>query len=249
MASEIKKVAVVTGGAKRIGRAIACHLHQLGFDIALHYRSSLSAAETLAAELCEQREGSCKLYRADLEDLAQVRALAAEITDSYACIDLLVNNASGFSPTPIESCTPEQFDGMLGSNLRAPFFLIQGLLPAMQSGRAAIVNMLDIHAERPLGSYSAYCAAKAGMTSLTRSLALELAPTIRVNGIAPGAILWPEEGDAYDQSMREDTLDATPLKRLGQPMDIARTVGFLACDAPYITGQVIVVDGGSSLTT
>jgi pteridine reductase len=244
-----KKVAVVTGGAKRIGRAIAEHLHGLGFDIALHYRSSVESAQVLAAELCGRRAASCRLFHADLEDHAQVSTLAAELLAHYSSIDLLVNNASGFAPTPIESCTPAQFDSMLASNLRAPYFLVQGLLPALRGGGASIVNIVDVHADRPLRHFNAYSAAKAGLASLTRSLALELSPIIRVNGIAPGAILWPEGNDAYDTSARDRLLANTPLQRLGDPTDIARTVSFLACDAPFITGQVIVVDGGRSLVS
>lgn len=249
MGLEVKKVAVVTGGAKRIGRVIAVHLHRIGFDIALHYHSSSDSAQALADELCKQRAGSCRLFQADLRDQAQVSTLAGELLEHYCSIDLLVNNASGFLPTPIESCSWPQFDSMLASNLRAPYFLIQGLLPGLRSGGASIINILDVHVDRPLRQFNAYGAAKAGLASLTRSLAVELGPEIRVNGIAPGAILWPKESDTYDQSARDSTLANTPLKRLGDPTDIARTVAFLACDAPFITGQVIVVDGGRSLVS
>lgn len=237
----------MTGGARRIGRAIALHLHRRGFDIALHYRGSQDSARALAATLCAERADSCALFQADLGDPEQVGALARDIIARYGAIEVLVNNAAGFSPTPIESCTPREFDHMLDVNLRGPYFLIQGLLPALRSDNAGIVNLLDVHANRPLRRYNAYCAAKAGLASLTRSLALELAPGIRVNGVAPGAILWPEAGDTYDESMRRETIEKTPLGRLGDPQDIARTVAFLACDAPYITGQVIVVDGGRAL--
>jgi pteridine reductase len=240
-------VALVTGGARRIGGAIALHLHRRGFDIALHYRSSRDSARALAEELCRERSDSCALFQADLRDGEQVSALAEEVAAHYSSIDLLVNNASGFAPTPIASCSAAEFDSMLNANLRGPYFLIQGLLPAMQSGDANIVNSLDVHVERPLRHYNAYGAAKAGLASLTRSLAVELAPGIRVNGVSPGAILWPEEEGVYGDSMREQALAGTPLKRLGDPEDIAAAVGFLACDAPFITGQVIVVDGGRSL--
>jgi len=240
-------VAVVTGGARRIGRAIAVHLHRRGFDIALHYHHSRDCAEALADELCDVRSESCALFQADLRDCAQVGALAEAVRARYPSVELLVNNAAGFAPTPIATCTPDEFDGMLNANLRGPYFLIQGLLPALQSGRASVVNLLDVHVERPLRDYNAYGAAKAGLASLTRSLAVELAPAIRVNGIAPGAILWPEEAGSYDASMREHTLARTPLQRLGDPEDLAAAVAFLACDAPFVTGQVIVVDGGRSL--
>lgn len=239
-------VAVVTGGARRIGAAVARHLHGLGFDIALHYRTSAAEARALAGELTALRPGSCQTFRADLAEPEETLALAAAIRDRYPAIRLLVNNASSFAPTPIDTCTPGQFDALLGSNLRGPYFLIQGLLPALGRG-ACVVNILDTHIERPLPRFTAYVAAKAGLAGLTRSLAVELAPDVRVNGIAPGAILWPDDGTAYDESTRRRTVAATPLGRLGDPSDIARTVAFLACDAPFITGQIIAVDGGRGL--
>jgi pteridine reductase len=248
MDSGTGRVAVVTGGARRIGSAIILQLHRRGYDVVLHYRNSRDSAQALADELCRRRPGSCALFQADLADLEQVGALSREIMARHPAIDLLVNNASGFSPTPIETCTPREFDRMLDANLRGPYFLIQGLLPALRSGDASIVNLLDIHVDRPLRHYNAYAAAKAGLAALTRNLALELAPGIRVNGVSPGAILWPEEAGAYDDAMRRETLEKTPLQRLGDPADIAATVAFLACDAPFITGQVIVVDGGRGLT-
>ena len=245
----MKKIAVVTGGAKRIGRAIALHLHALGFDIALHYRSSADAAQTLVDELCDKRPDSCRLFQADLQDQVQISVMASELLACYPAIELLVNNASSYFPTPIQTCTPTQFDSLIAANLRGPYFLIQGLLPGMQSGTASIVNILDVHMDSPLEDFNVYGATKAGLASLTRSLAVELGPDIRVNGVAPGAILWPEDDDSYDDKRREYTLQQTPLKRLGDPMDIARAVAFLACDAPFVTGQVIRVDGGRSLVS
>ncbi len=243
----MNKVAVVTGGARRIGRAIAIHLHELGFDIALHYCNSVDSANALADELISARINSCQLFQADLRDQEQLCTFTEALCHRYSSIDLLVNNASGFMPTPIEDCTTKQFDDLLEANLRGPYFLIQGLLPAMQSGGASIINLTDVNIHRPLRHYSAYTAAKAGMASLTRSLAVELAPSIRVNGIAPGAKLWPEENTTYDATLRDKAIEQTPLKRLGEPLDSARTVEFLACGAPFITGQVVVVDGGWSL--
>ncbi|CAA0078443.1 3-oxoacyl-[acyl-carrier-protein] reductase FabG [Halioglobus japonicus] len=245
----MNNVAMVTGGARRIGRAIASHLHTIGFDIALHYRSSSESAQALAEELCGKRPDSCRLFQADLQDEMQISALASEVLACSPSIELLVNNASSYSPSPIQTCTPEQFDSLLGANLRGPYFLIQALLSRMRSGTASIVNILDIHMDIPLRDFNAYGASKAGLASLTRSLAVDLGPDIRVNGVAPGAILWPEDDDSYDDDMREHTVQQTPLKRLGDPMDIARTVGFLACDAPFITGQIITVDGGRSLVS
>ncbi|GAB5452364.1 MAG: pteridine reductase [Halioglobus sp.] len=243
----MSQVAFVTGGARRIGRAVAQRLHSRGVDIALHYRSSAADAEQLAGEFNAARPDSCATFQADLESLDSVRALTTAVAARFGTLTLLVNNASGFAATPIGECTAAEFDAMVGSNLRGPYFLIQGLLPAIAPG-GSIVNILDVHIERPLPHYNAYGAAKAGLASLTRSLAVELGPDVRVNGVAPGAILWPEEGGAYDAATRERTLGATPLRRLGEPADIARTVAFLAFDAPFITGQIITVDGGRSLT-
>jgi pteridine reductase len=243
----VAKTALITGAAQRIGSEIAAELHRAGFDIALHYRSSDGQAKLLAQELNSARPDSCQLFRADLASLGDVQRLGGEIVGRYRSIDLLVNNASGFEPTPIQSCSEAEFDDMLASNLKGPYFLIQSLLPALHRAGGAIVNMLDVHVEQPLPDFNAYCAAKAGLASLTRSLAVELAPEIRVNGVAPGAILWPEDDAAYDAATRAKTLGSTPLKRMGEPADIARTVKFLACDAPFITGQVIAVDGGKGL--
>ena len=242
------RTALVTGAARRIGREIARHLHARGFDLALHYRSSAASAEGLADELCALRRDSCRLFQADLATAAGARQLGQAVADSYPSLDLLVNNASGFEATPLETCTEAEFDAMLGANLKGPYFLIQALLtPLRKAPGGSIVNILDVHVERPLRTYNAYCAAKGGLASLTRSLALELGPELRVNGVAPGAILWPDGEGAYDSDTRRETVAKTPLRRIGDPADIARTVGFLACDAPFITGQVIAVDGGRGL--
>ena len=243
------KLAIVTGGARRIGRAIATALHAAGYDIALHYRSSSTDADALALELNALRAGSCSLFQADIGTASGAAALALHLNAQHSAIDLLVNNASGFEPTPIDACTEEDFDGMLGSNLKGPYFLIQGLLPALRAGGGCIVNILDVHVDRPLPDFNAYGAAKAGLASLTRSLAVELGPDVRVNGVSPGAILWPDDDVAYDAATRERTIAATPLRRLGDPSDIARTVVFLADEAPFVTGQVIAVDGGRGLAS
>ncbi len=243
------KIAVVTGGARRIGRSIVEHLHQAGFDVAVHFGASEREANVLAETLNGTRVGSCEVFKADLENPLQVARLGEKLLARYPCIDLLVNNASGFRPTPIASCTPVEFDSMLASNLRAPFLLTQALLPGLRQSLAGnVINIVDTHAERPLKNYSAYSAAKAGLVSLTRSMALELGPDIRVNGIAPGAILWPEGDEAYDQEARQKTVAATPLQRVGTAQDVALTVAFLACDAPFITGEIIVLDGGRQLS-
>ncbi|MBN7797798.1 pteridine reductase [Parahaliea mediterranea] len=241
-------LALVTGGAQRIGAAICRHLHQRGFDIALHYRRSEAPARQLADALNAARADSCTLWQADLEQAEDIGRLGKQFLHRHSTLDLLVNNASGFAPTPIAGATEAQFDALLGSNLKGPYFLIQALLPALQPARGSIVNLVDIHAERPLRHFSAYCAAKAGLAALTRNLAVELGPRVRVNGIAPGAILWPEDEEGYDTAARERILAATPLERLGDPQDIARTVAFFALEAHFVTGQVLAVDGGLSLS-
>lgn len=242
------RVALVTGAARRIGNEVARHLHAQGFDIALHYHSSAAPAQALADKLCQVRRDSCRLFQADLATAGGARHLGDAVAARYPHLDLLVNNASGFEPTPLETCTEAQFDAMLGANLKGPYFLIQALLaPLRRAPAGSIVNILDVHVERPLRHYNAYCAAKAGLASLTRSLALELGPDLRVNGVAPGAILWPDDDAAYDSRARRQTIEKTPLKRTGEPSDIAHAVSFLACEAPFITGQVIAVDGGRGL--
>ncbi len=240
-------IAVVTGGARRIGGAIVRHLHGAGYDIALHYRSSAGDARALAAQLQDARPGSCTLFAADLAVPDQALALGAQVLARHPEIDLLVNNASGFQPTPVADSSPADFDAMLGSNLRGPWHLVQALLPGLQRAGGNIVNILDTHLQRPLPDFHAYGAAKAGLAYLTRSLAVDLGPDIRVNGVAPGAILWPEDDAAYDVDVRAATVAATPLQRMGEPLDIARAVLFLAREAPFITGQVLAVDGGRGL--
>jgi len=241
-------IALVTGAARRIGRATASHLHSLGYDVAVHYRGSASEAMSLKDELNARRADSCLCFAADIANEAGVRSLVESITEKYSALHVLVNNASGFEPTPLESCTHNDFDAMIDSNLRGPYFLVQGLAPLLRKSRGSIVNIVDTHVERPLLNYNVYGAAKAGLASLTRSLAVELAPEVRVNAVAPGAILWPESGEAYGEEQRARTVAATPLGRMGDAQDIADVVGFLARDAKYVTGQVISVDGGRGLT-
>ena len=241
------RLALVTGGAQRIGAAISRKLHAAGYNLALHYRRSQDAAKTLADSLNQERPDSCRLYQADLSSVDEIQAMTAKLIADSPRVELLVNNASSFEPTPLASSSEADFDNMLGANLKGPYFLVQQLLPALQEGEGNIVNILDVHAEHPLTGFSAYCAAKAGLASLTRSLALELAPAIRANGVAPGAILWPGEEAQFDNQAMQDTIERTPLGRLGEPEDIARAVRFLATEAPFITGQVLAVDGGRTL--
>lgn len=236
-------VVLITGAARRIGAAITREFHRQGFRVLIHYRNSAGDADALAATLNEQRPDSARTLRADLDSPDQVRRLAADALSCWQRLDVLVNNASTFYATPPGTATDEDWDRLMGSNLRAPFILIQALAPALAEQRGAAVNLVDVYAEKPLWHHGLYCMAKAGLASLTRSMARELGPEVRVNGVAPGPILWPEQG----QDNQDEVLAATALKRSGQPEDIAGTVYWLAMQAPFITGQILAVDGGRSL--
>ncbi len=242
------KVALVTGGAQRIGARLCRVLHEAGYDIALHYRSSADAAGALAAELNGLRDGSVTCFQAALGDRSAGEELATAVIEHFGRVDLLVNNASTFYPTPIGSVGEEDWDTIIGSNLKGPFFLCQALADCLRDNRGNIINMIDIHGERPLADHSLYSTAKAGLAMLTKSLARELAPDVRVNGISPGVILWPKSDDPEDDERRERQLKRVPLGSKGDPQDIAEAVLFLAERAPYVTGQIIAVDGGRSLT-
>ena len=235
----------VTGGAKRLGAAMARRLHTAGASVVVHYHRSREAADELVAELDAVRAGSSLAVRGDLNDVDCLPALVAQAVARYGRIDVLINNASTFYPTPVGSITAAQFDDLVGTNLRAPLFLSQAAAPALRETRGLIINMVDIHARRPLRAHPVYSAAKAGLVMLTKSLARELGPEGRVNGIAPGPVLWPERD--LDESLKAEIIAKTALKRSGSPEDIARTALFLATEAPYVTGQVIAVDGGRSL--
>jgi pteridine reductase len=243
-------VALVTGSAKRIGAAIARALHADGYDLALHYRDSGPAMAALAAELEARRPGSTLILQADLAEFDRLPELVARTVGRYGRLDALVNNASGFAPTPIGSATPAQWDALFASNARAPFFLAQAAAPHLKLARGAIVNMVDIYAERPLRDHSLYCMAKAALAMATRALALELAPEVRVNAVAPGAILWPEPGAGgagKDEAAQAAMLARTPLGRTGSAEEIAEAVRWLLREARYTTGQVLRVDGGRLL--
>jgi pteridine reductase len=235
----------VTGGAKRLGAAMARRLHAAGASVVVHYHRSREAADQLVAELDAVRAGSTLAVRGDLSDVDCLPALVARAVERFGRIDVLINNASTFYPTPVGTITVAQFDDLIGTNLRAPLFLSQAAAPALRETRGLIINMVDIHARRPLRAHPVYSAAKAGLVMLTKSLARELGPEVRVNGIAPGPVLWPERD--LDESLKAEIVAKTALKRSGSPQDIARTALFLATEAPYITGQVIAVDGGRSL--
>ncbi len=247
------KVALVTGAAKRIGAEIARQLHSAGFNVIIHYNNSQASAQAIIDELNNKRENSVVGLPANLNDHTQVIRLARQSAAQWQRLDLLVNNASSFYPTPIEQATDDDWDNLINSNLKAPFFLAQALAPTLKHHRGCIINIADIYAQRPLKNHSIYSIAKAGNVMLTKSLAQELAPEVRVNGIAPGAILWPEDHykkteDQLADANKEKMLAQIPLQQRGQVQDIAKTILFLAKDAPYITGQIIVVDGGRSIT-
>ena len=237
--------ALITGAAKRIGAAIASTLHEAGANVAIHYLSSERAANDLVAELNSRRAQSSFAIGADLRDVQALERMTREVLARAGRLDVLVNNASNFYPTPIGSITDDQWHDLIDSNLKAPLFLTQAALPALREARGVIVNIVDVHAQRPLREHPVYGAAKAGLAMLTRSLAKDLGPEIRVNGVAPGAILWPEIG--MSEELRRGIIKQTALKRAGDPQDIASTVLFLVRDAPYVTGEIIAVDGGRSV--
>ncbi|MBA4142528.1 MAG: pteridine reductase [Nitrosospira sp.] len=241
------KVILVTGGAKRVGAATCRKLHARGANLIVHYRESGKEARALQSELDQNRAGSVALVQADLLDIARLPHVVDETVNHFGKLDALVNNASSFFPTPIGEITESMWDDLIGSNLKAPLFLSQAAAPQLTKHRGCIVNIVDIHSEWPLKRYVVYNSAKGGLASLTRSLALELAPEVRVNGISPGPILWPEAGEWTDEAARQRIINRTLLKRTGEPEDIAKTAAFLIADAPYITGQIIAVDGGRSV--
>ena len=243
--NESDRVALVTGASRRIGAEIVRGLHAAGYRVLLHYHRSEDEARQLAGALNAERPGSVLALRADLDDTAALDELVRRAIDAWGHLDALVNNASTFYPTPLGTVTESQWDALLGSNLKAPFFLCQAAAPHLARRQGAIVNLVDIYAERPLKGYPAYSIAKAGLAALTRSLAVELAPDVRVNGVAPGAILWPEQADGGQT--QADILARIPLARSGSPADIAGAVRFLLEEAPYITGQIIAIDGGRSV--
>ncbi|SEL03739.1 pteridine reductase [Nitrosovibrio tenuis] len=241
------KVVLVTGGARRVGATTGRKLHGQGANLVIHYHASEQEALSLQAELNQARPGSVALAQADLLDIPRLPYLIDEAVMHFGKLDALVNNASSFFPTPLGEVTEAMWEDLIGSNLKAPLFLSQAAAPHLKKQHGCIVNIVDIHSEWPLKRYVVYNAAKGGLASLTRSLALELAPEVRVNGISPGPILWPEAGEWMDETSRQHIINRTLLKRMGEPDDIARTVAFLIADAPYITGQIIAVDGGRSV--
>jgi len=239
------QVVLVTGGARRLGAAIARLLHAEGACILIHHRASRADASALAAELNAARRGSAATHAADLMDIAALPGVVESAIGAFGRLDVLVNNASTFYPTPLGEITPQAFDDLVGTNLRAPLFLAQAAAPELRLRHGLVLNMIDIHALRPLKRHPVYCAAKAGLLMVTQSLARELGPHVRVNGIAPGPVLWPE--GAMDAALQARILDRTALKRIGTPADVARAALYLVRDAPYVTGQVLTVDGGRTV--
>jgi len=241
----VPTTALITGAAARIGAEIARTLHATGMNIVIHYRSSAGSAEVLAKYLNQLRANSASTLQADLLNTSSLDTLVKNAASIWGELDVLVNNASSFYPTPVGKITEAHWDDLMGSNLKAPVFLSQAAVPYLKQTQGCIINIVDIHGFRPMKEHPVYCAAKAGLAMLTQSLAKELGPEIRVNGVAPGAIMWPST--ELDPEIQASILERTALKRQGNPEDIAKAVKFLIMDAGYITGQVIPVDGGRSL--
>lgn len=242
--SDIQKIALITGGARRIGAAIAKALHEAGYGVIIHYRQSAQEANDLADLLNASRVNSAWTVKADLQSISQIEQMMAEVISKAGRLDVLINNASSFYATPVGEVQEKQWDDLMGSNLKAPFFVSQAAFPSLKKHQGSIVNIVDIYAQRALSNYPVYSSAKAGLYALTQSLAKELAPDVRVNGVSPGVILWPENLPAESQ---HQIIEKIPLQRKGSPADIAETVLFLSEKGRYITGQIIAVDGGKGL--
>lgn len=241
------KVVLITGGARRVGAAITRRLHAAGARVCVHYRSSVTEAHALQAELGARRPDSVAVVQADLLKSAAAAGLVQDTIAAFGRLDAVVNNASSFYATPLGEITDEAWTDLIGTNLKAPLFLSQAAARELRKQRGAIVNIVDIHAEFPMKSYVVYSAAKGGLLALTRSLARELGPEVRVNGVAPGTILWPDDESWRDELARQRILNQTALKRVGEPEDIAKAVEFFLTASPYVTGQILAVDGGRSL--
>jgi pteridine reductase len=241
------KTALVTGGARRVGAAICRRLHRAGANVVIHYRTSRQDAARLQRRLEAERARSVYCHQADLLDPEALAAMVAAARARFGRLDVLVNNASSFYPTPLGAITLGHWDDLMGTNLKAPLFLVQAARAELVRHAGAVVNIADIHAERPLDGHLVYSVAKAGLVALTRALARELAPRVRVNAVAPGAIAWPEHGMLASAEVQQSIVAATPLARIGSPQDIARAVHYLLAEAPFVTGQVIAVDGGRSV--
>lgn len=241
------KVILITGGAKRVGASICRLLHANGANLMIHYRSSVKEARALQAELNLQRPNSVAIIQGDLLNLAILPSLVQESINHFGRLDVLINNASSYYPTEIGDIKDDQWQDLMGSNLKAPLFLAQAAAGELRKQQGCIINITDMHVERPKKGYIVYSVAKAGLVTLTKSLAHELSPEVRVNAVAPGPVMWPEDNPQFDELYRQRVISQTLLKRIGEPNDIAKAVKFLIQDAPFITGQIIAVDGGRSL--
>ncbi len=239
------KNALITGAAKRIGASISRNIHEAGYNVGIHYNSSKKDAEKLCEELNAKRAGSAQIFEADITKVSDAKSLVNSFLKWGAKLDLLINNASSFYPTPIGSVTEENWNDLIGTNLKGPLFISQEASVSLKKNKGSIINLVDIHIKSPPKDHAVYIAAKAGLEILTRSLARDLAPEVRVNGISPGAILWPE--GELDAATKDKILDSIPLKRKGNPQDISDCVLFLVNSASYISGQIISVDGGKSI--
>ncbi len=239
------QVVLVTGAAKRIGAALVRGFHDEGAKVAIHYHRSAENAETVRDQLNLIRPNSAIAVGADLVCVEILPRIIDEVIQAFGRLDVLINNASTFYPTPLGTISAAQWDDLIGTNLKAPLFLAQAAAPHLRKSHGLILNLIDIHGQRPLPEHTVYSTAKAALAMLTRSLARELGPEVRVNGIAPGPILWPENG--IDEQVKQEIVSKTLLKRSGEPEDIVRTALFFAKDAPYVTGQVLAVDGGRSV--
>ena len=241
------KVVLITGGARRVGAAICRLLHAGGANLMIHHRTSVSEARAPQSELNLQRPQSAAIIQGDLLNVAMLSNLVQETVSHFGKLDVLINNASSYYQTEIGEIGEQEWDDLMGSNLKAPLLLSQAAAPELRKQHGCIVNITDMHVERPKKGYVVYSVAKAGLVTLTRSLAQELAPEVRVNAVAPGPVLWPEDNPQFDEVYRQRVVSQTLLKRLGQPEDVARAVRFLIQDAPFTTGHIIAVDGGRSL--
>ena len=241
------KVVLITGGAKRVGAAICRELHAHGANLMIHYKTSITEARALQAELNLQRTNSVAIIQGDLLNIAVLPSLVTETVKKFGHLNVLINNASTYYPTEIGKITEENWHDLMGSNLKAPMFLAQAAAVELRKNHGCIVNITDMHIERPKKGYVVYSVAKAGLVTLTKSLAHELSPEVRVNAVAPGPVQWPENNPQFDEVYRQRVISQTLLKKIGTPQDIAKAVKFLVADAPFITGHVLAVDGGRSL--
>lgn len=241
------KVILITGGAKRIGAAICRELHAQGAQLMIHYNTSATEARALQAELNLLRANSAAIIQGDLLNIAVLPNLVSETVKHFGKLDVLINNASSYYSTEIGHINEDNWQDLIGSNLKAPMFLTQAAAPELRKSHGCIVNITDMHVERPKKGYIVYSVAKAGLVTLTKSLAHELSPEVRVNAVAPGPVQWPDDNPQFDEVYRQRVINQTLLKRVGEPEDVAKAVKFLIFDAPFITGHVLAVDGGRSL--